>query len=174
MNPASPPEEPLRNATPTGRALVLRSPRRQPARRRLWPALLLVLLAGGLALYTGFDRLGGVPFSLQIDGEQVVQGVDLASVSPGHRLAVVAGVLLALLLLAVLLPLTLLLLALAVVGVLLLVLGAPLLAVALAVTLVLALVASPLVLMGLLLWWLLRALRRPARATATGSATIPA
>lgn len=142
-----------------------------PRRRLAWRIALLVLLvgllAGGVALYTGFDRYAGVPLTVVIDDEAVVNVADMAGVTPGHRLVLVAGALAALLVAAVVvatvLPLTLLLVLLCVAGVLLLVLGAPLLA----VSLVLAVVASPLIVLGLLLWWLLR---RPRRAAAAAPA----
>ena len=129
---------------------------------RPWRTAFLVLLALGLlALLSIYQQLGsaygdlaGTPVSVVIDGEEVFNGLSLPSVSPLQMFVAACGVLLAALLVALIVP-TVLLLTLLLVGVvLLLALGAPLLLAGAGILLLL----SPLILMGLLAWWLLKAL----------------
>lgn len=149
------------NTTTPGTALVpYQAPRaRRPWGRWLLGLMLLSLLLVGVALYAGFDELRGMPVSVVIDGEEVGHDLDLGALPAGHKLTLVACVLVALVItavvLAVVLPLTLVVVAAIILLVLLAVIGAPLLA----VLLVLAVVASPLLAIGLLAWWALR----PAR-----------
>ena len=135
---------------------------RAPSRRTwrwLVPAiLLLAALAAALSIYEQFGHFSGQPVSLVIDGEEVLHDWDVGQWAPLDK-AVAAGALafglvivLAVLLLVV--PLTLLLIAGIVLAVLLGALGLPLLLVGGVALLVL----SPLLVLGLLAWWLLKAL----------------
>ena len=127
-----------------------------PARRRRWPlalALLALLVAGVLAFaWHSVEALGTLPVNIVIDGESVAEGVDLAGLALPEKLALVAAIALALLIVLVVLPVALLTGLASVLLVLLMVVGLPLMA-ALAV---LALVLSPLLLVVWLLWRLLR------------------
>ncbi|MBL0087608.1 MAG: hypothetical protein IPP87_18820 [Ideonella sp.] len=147
-------------------ALVVASraavPRPALRRARPWRTAFLVLsvltLLGLFWLYQqlapAFGSLSGAPLSVVIDGDEVFNGLSLPSFSPLEQLVAVAGVLLAALLVAVIVP-TVLLFTLLTVGVVLLcALGVPLLLASAGVLLLL----SPLILMGLLAWWLLKAL----------------
>ena len=121
----------------------------------------LVVVLAALALHDGLAQWQWPPMSIVIDGEDISGSFD--SLSGDQQATVALAVLLGLLVALVVVPLTLLLVALFVAVVVLFALGLPLLA----VTAVAALLLSPLVLLGLLVWWALRPSRRPA-----GSATM--
>jgi hypothetical protein len=148
-------------------------PEQRPLRRtrRAWRilALLLVLaLVLAAAAWQGLHALDTSHVHVMVDGDEVLHGAALADMRPGqHVLAVlvVAAIFLALMLVV---PLLLLTVAVVVLPILLLVFGLPLVAVlAIAAT-----VLAPLALVGLLAWWLIRALWRdnkaPPSATMTG------
>jgi hypothetical protein len=137
-------------------------PRPTARKARPWRTAFFVLLALSLlallAIYqqlgSAYGDLSGTPLSVVIDGEEVFNGLSLPAVSPWQMFVAACAVLLAMLLVAVIVP-TVLLFTLLLVGVvLLLALGAPLLVAGAGVLLLL----SPLILMGLLAWWLLKAL----------------
>lgn len=121
----------------------------------------LVVVLAALALHDGLAQWQWPPMSIVIDGEDISGSFD--SLSGDQQATVALAVLLGLLVALVVVPLTLLLVALFLAVVVLFALGLPLLA----VTAVAALLLSPLVLLGLLVWWALRPSRRPA-----GSATM--
>jgi hypothetical protein len=125
-------------------------------------SLVVLLLTGWIAmglwswLYGGLPEL---PFPVSINGHDLGlwwQQLDAAlrALQPDQRVAVAAALALAILLVAVLVPLALLLVLATALGV---------------VMLLLALLSSPLWLLGLLLWWLLKpaATAPPAVAGAT-------
>lgn len=125
-------------------------------RRRRWPwvlALLAALAAGVLLVaWHGVEALGMVPLNIVIDGERVAEGLDLAAMALPEKLALVAAIAFAMLVLLVVLPVALLTGLASVLLVLMLVVGLPLVA----VLAVVALVLSPLLLVIWLLWRLLR------------------
>jgi hypothetical protein len=132
-------------------------------------ALLFVLaLAAAAAVWQGLQSLDMDHVRVIVDGDEMLHGAALGSLSPGqHVLAVVAiaGVCFALL---VAVPVLLLTAAIVVLPILLLALGLPLVVV-LAIG---ALLMTPLALVGLLCWWLIRAVLRDSKpgpsATMTG------
>lgn len=123
----------------------------------------LVLVLAALALHDGLASWQWPPMHIVIDGEDISGSFGFDTLSGDQQATVALAVLLGLLVALVVVPLTLLLLALFLAVVLVLALGLPLLA----VTAVAALMLSPLLLLGLLVWWALRPSRRPA-----GSATM--
>jgi hypothetical protein len=139
-------------------------------RSALAGGFVLLLIAAGFALYIGLDHLPGMPVSLVIDGVEVARDLDPGQLSAGHKLTLVAAVLLTVLIvvlvLSVVLPLALALVVLAIGLALLAGLGTPLLA----VLVVLALLASPFLIIGALVWGLMRLARRDR--TGGPSATI--
>ena len=123
--------------------------------RRRWPialgVLLLLALAAVLLAWGAISALQPMPLSISIDGERIVEGIDLAAMPPEHQLAL-AGILAFVLLSAlIVLPMALLMTMLGLLLAALAVIGLPLLA-ALAL---LGLLLSPLLLAGWLLWKLL-------------------
>ncbi len=133
-------------------AIPLPVPHRRP-RRWPWVLALMALLAFGAAMlgWGLVEAVHPLPLSVTIDGERVVEGLDLAGLPPAHKVVLAAVVAVALLLAVVLVPVALaltlgllLLLLLLAVGLPLLVAGA-----------LLALLLSPLLLLGWLLWALL-------------------
>jgi hypothetical protein len=136
----------------------------RPARRR-WPialALMALAVLAAIALaWNLVDAIDVVPVSLTVDGERVLDGLDLAALPPAHRFALVALVVFAALTLLLAVPIALLLLLLALALVLLLPLTVALAA--------LALVLSPLWLLGWLAWRALRPSAAPAGSTTIGT-----
>lgn len=124
-------------------------------RRRRWPlalATLLVLAAGALLLaWSGIQALAPVPLNISIDGERIVDGLDLASMPPEHHLMLAAGLAFALLAALIIVPMAVLLTLLGLVLAALAIVGLPLLA----AVAVLAIVLSPLLLLVWLVWKLL-------------------
>jgi hypothetical protein len=127
-----------------------------PASRRYWPLMLVMLAVTALALLTvawsAIDALGSMPVHITVDGEELVQGLDLASMPPAHRIVLAAVIVFALLAALVVLPVALLMALAGVVLAAFAVVGLPLLAAAAVV----AVVLSPLWLLGWLLWRALR------------------
>jgi hypothetical protein len=126
------------------------APRRKPWR---WWMPAMLLLAGLLAtvlIYQQFDHFSSPPVSLVIDGVEVLHDWDVGQWAPLHKAmaagALALGLVITLALLLLVVPLTLLLVAGIVLAALLGALGLPLL------------VLSPLLVLGLLAWWLLKAL----------------
>jgi len=123
-------------------------------------ALLFVLaLAVAAAVWQGLQSLDMNHVHVIIDGDEVLHGAALGSLSSGqHVLAVlaIAGVCFALL---VAVPVLLLTVAIVVLPILLLALGLPLVV----VLSIGALLMAPLALVGLLCWWLIRALLRDSK-----------
>lgn len=126
-------------------------PMSAPRRRRRWPWVLggMALLAFGAALlgWALVEAVNPVPVSLTIDGERIVEGLDLAGLPPAHKVVLAAVVAVALLLAVVLVPVALVLSLGLLALLLLLAVGLPLLVAGA----VLALVLSPLLLLGWLL-----------------------
>jgi phosphoglycerol transferase MdoB-like AlkP superfamily enzyme len=134
------------------------APRRKPWR---WWMPAMLLLAGLLAtvlIYQQFDHFSSPPVSLVIDGVEVLHDWDVGQWAPLHKAmaagALALGLVITLALLLLVVPLTLLLVAGIVLAALLGALGLPLLLVGGVALLVL----SPLLVLGLLAWWLLKAL----------------
>ncbi len=117
-------------------------------RRRRWPLVLgalLLLALGALALVWNLvDAVDVVPVSLTIDGERVIDDIDLAGLSPAHRMMLVALLAFAVLTAVLAVPVALLMALIALALALLLPVGIGLAA--------LAVVTSPLWLLGWLLW----------------------
>jgi hypothetical protein len=128
--------------------------------------LFVLALALAAAAWHGLQALDTSHLRVVVDGEEVLHGGTLAALRPEQHL--LAVLLVATLCFALLLAVPLLLLAVAVV-----VLPVVLLAIGLPLVVVLAIAAvllAPLALLGLLGWWLVRALWRENKATT--SATI--
>jgi hypothetical protein len=126
-----------------------RPSREAPARRRRrWPlalGTLLLLALGALALVWNLvDAVDVVPVSLTIDGERVVDDIDLAGLSPAHRTVLVLLLAFAVLTAVLAVPVALLMALIALALALLLPVGIGLAALAVA--------TSPLWLLGWLLW----------------------
>ena len=122
------------------------------APRRRWPLALttLVLLALGAVLlaWAAVSALNPVPVSLNIDGEQIFTGLDLASMPPAHKVVLAALLAFAMLAALVIVPVALMLGLVALMVGLLALVGLPLLVAAA----VLAVVLAPLWLLGWLVW----------------------
>jgi hypothetical protein len=158
----------------------------RPRRRTGWVWVLfclglLMLLA--LAFYVGIDQLvatwGAVPLDITIDGEQVVRGLQLGDLSEGHKLTVVATLLVLAVLLALVLPILLVALLVSLIVLALLVaavaVGAPMLAAGAVVAVLGLLVVLPVLLLWRLVRWLLhgdRPAQAPQQALPAPSATI--
>lgn len=140
------------------------------SRRALRVLALLCVLALALALATwqGLHSLDMSHVHVVVDGDEILDGATLGPLQPGQH--VLAVLLVAALFLALMLVVPLLLLAVAavVLPILLLAFGLPLVVV-LAIA---AILLAPLALVGLLVWWLVRALWRenkvPPSATMAG------
>ncbi len=115
---------------------------------------LVITVASGV--HNGLLHLNLPPVSVVIDGEEVFSGLDFGSLPAGEVAGWVGCITLLVLVAVVVLPLTLLGLLALLLMVVMVALGLPLLAVG-AVAL---LVFSPLLLLGLLLWWLLKPSRK--------------
>lgn len=117
-------------------------------RQRRWPlvlAVLSLLALGALALaWNLVDAVGVVPVSLTIDGERVIDDIDLAGLSPAHRAVLVVLLAVAVLTAVLAVPVALLMALIALALALLLPVGIGLAA--------LAVVTSPLWLLGWLAW----------------------
>jgi hypothetical protein len=178
-----------RQGVPVRGACRPRISRPRPTHGRALVTLLLGLLLVallGLALWAGLERLvmgwGEVPVNITIDGEPVVRGLQLGSISEMERLALVLVALVLLLVLALLLPVLLVVVVAVALAVLLaalvVALGAPAIAAASAVLAIGVFVVAPIVLLARLLRRLLSgAPQRPAAPPAPapaqdGSATI--
>lgn len=111
---------------------------------------LLALLA--LGLWVMLEAAPSLPLRVSIDGEPVVDGLVLASMSGGEKLATVAALLLALLTVMLVVPLALMMALGIALLVLLMTLGLPLVA----LLVVAAALLSPLLLIGWLLWRAMR------------------
>lgn len=126
-----------------------------PRRASRWPWLmgaLMLLFVGALALaWTGLSSVHSAPFSVIVDGEHVVDNLDLSGLHPGHLLTLAAALALAMLALMVVVPLAVVIVLACVLMGVLAVVGLPLLVVAL----VLAVLLSPLWLAVWLLFKLL-------------------
>ena len=127
-----------------------------PRRRSRWPRRLLLAMALGLALLTGIALLAsqlqfGAPVHVIVDGEEIMHGFDLASLPPAHKVVFAAVVVIALLSAMVIVPLALVFGLAAVLGLVLLIVGIPLVAVLSGLLLLL----SPFILLGWLLWKLI-------------------
>ncbi len=140
-------------------------PDQRPLRRtrrtlRILGLLCVLALALATAAWQGLHSLDMAHLYVVVDGDEVLHGATLGPLQPGqHVLAVllVAAIFLALMLVV---PLLLLTLAAVVLPILLLAFGLPLVVV-LAIA---AMLLAPLALLGLLGWWLLRALWRENKA----------
>ena len=132
---------------------------RAPARRQRWlmglaalaGLLTLGVLAGGWALV---DAVGMLPVSLTIDGERVLDGIDLAGLPPDHKLALAATLLFGVLTAVLVVPMAL---------------GLLLLGLALAVLLPLAIALAALALVTAPLWLLAWALWRAVAGRPAGA-----
>lgn len=124
-------------------------------RRRRWPlvlALIGVLVFGAVMLGWGLvEAVHPMPVSVTIDGERVVEGLDLAGMPPAHKVVLAAVIACALLVAIVLVPVALMMSLGLLLLIVLLAVGLPLLAAGA----VIALVLSPLLVVGWLLWALL-------------------
>jgi hypothetical protein len=135
---------------------TLPAPHASPRRARRLPAwaialgllLALLLVAAAVLAAWAIDALPVAPISISIDGEQVLQGIDLAQLPPAHKVVLVAVLLCALLATLVIVPVALVAALGALALVLLLVVGLPLLMAGM----LLALLLSPLLLVGWLVW----------------------
>ncbi len=125
-------------------------------------AMFVSLVLGAVLVIALASLAGSIdPTMIWIDGDPM----SLAELDPGHWLVAVGGVALALLIVVLVVPLAVLIplaiTAVALIGALLLVAG------------VLAMVFSPLIFAALLVWWMVRLIRRDsARTRAAGGATI--
>ena len=95
-----------------------------------------------------------------IGGDEVSAGTSLAGLQPGQHVLIVLAIAAACLAVMLIVPMVLLAVALVVLPILLLAFGLPLVA----VLSVAAVLLAPLALVGLLGWWLIRALRRADRS----------
>ncbi|NRF69691.1 hypothetical protein HLB44_22045 [Aquincola sp. S2] len=129
--------------------------------------VLLVLLLAGIGLYVGLDQglaaWGDTPVRIIIDGEEIVDGLELGTLSAGGKLVLVLVLLSVGVMLALLLPMVMLLVLVVVAFALLVGLGLPLMALAA----VLLLVASPLLLLMFAIARLLQRSPRGPKASAT-------
>lgn len=134
--------------------------------RSLFPVLLVLLLLSAVALYIGLDRgleaVGDTPLRLIVDGEEIVDGLRLGTLSGGEKLMAVLVLLAVGLALALLLPMLVLFVLAVVAFALMLGLGLPMLVVAA----VLLCIASPVLLLVLMFAWMLKKAARP-RPSAT-------
>ena len=135
---------------------AVKPPLTPQTRRSKWPRRLLLAMLLGLAMLAGIALLAGnlqfgAPVHVIIDGEEIVHGFDLASLPPAHKVVFAAVVVVALLSAMVIVPLALVFGLAAILGLVLLIVGIPLVAVLSGLLLLL----SPFVLMGWLLWKLI-------------------
>ncbi len=149
-----------RQATrPATRALALRRPQPRPFARLLkwWLVASLLLVAACVAcLAIGMDQLDFTPLHIVIDGDDAGNGLTINGIGAGARVLLAIGAVMLALLLMLLVPMVLLLVIGAVAIALVAGLGLPLVA----LTLALLAVSSPLWLIGLVVWLLVR--RRPS------------
>lgn len=129
------------------------SPRRPRSR---WPLALLVLLLtllGVAALaWNVVGHMSMAPVNITIDGERVVDGLDLSAMPAAEKLVLALVVGLALMSALVVLPIALLMALAGVLVAIVAVIGLPMLV----VLVVLAVLLSPLLLLVWLIWWALR------------------
>lgn len=142
-----------------------------------WFAISAVIaLVCVVGLFTALNHIGDTPMHVIVDGEEVGSGIHLSlgAMPVAHQVAAACAIVLAVVILLFVVPLTVVIGLLAVVLALVAGLGLPLIALALAFTVV----TSPIWLVGVLVWMVVRANRRAAAlaaaAAASGSATIRA
>jgi hypothetical protein len=143
------------NATPS----IARSRRPRRAIRLLGLLLVLALLVAA-AVWQGLQSIDPGHLHVVIDGAEVVAGTSLADLRPAHHVLVALAIALVCLTLLLIVPMVLLAVAIVALPVLLLAFGLPLVA----VLSVAALLLAPLAVVGLLAWWLVRALWRDDKA----------
>jgi hypothetical protein len=167
-NAPEPDDRPISRAD-TPQPLALRP---QPSRTgrliRWWLAIsFLAVVACVVCLVIGMNQFDFAPLHIVIDGDEVTNGVTINGVTEGAKVMLAIGAVMMALLLLLLIPMVLLLVMGAVAIALVAGIGLPLVAVALAFLVV----SSPLWLIGLVLWLILR--RRPSPRH-TPSATMSA
>ena len=118
---------------------------------------IVIVLACIVCLAIGLGNTDVTPVHIFIDGDDVSSGLSIAGVGTGLKIVLAAGVVLLAIALLLLVPLLLLLVVGAVALALVAGLGMPLIA----LTLALAVVSSPLWLLGMFVWLVVR--RRPAQ-----------
>ncbi len=135
---------------------------------RVLGLLFLLALVLAAAVWQGLQAIDMSHVHVVVDGDEVLHGATLGPLQPGQHLLAVLVVATIFLALMLVVPLLLLAVAVVVLPILLLALGLPLVVV-LAIA---ALLLAPLALVGLLVWWLVRALWRehqpPRSATMAG------
>jgi len=134
-------------------------------RARRWLRVLGLLLVLALAMaalaWHGLQSLAPSHLHIVVDGDEVMQGATaLADLQPGTQVLAVLAIAATCFAMLLAVPLLLLAVAVVVLPVLLLALGVPLIVVLSVATLLMA----PLALLGLLAWWLIRALIRDNKA----------
>ena len=128
---------------------------------RLLALLFVLALAVAAAVWQGLQSLDLGQVHVMVDGDEVMHGAAIGNLSPGQHLLAVLAIAAVCFALIVAVPMLLLAVAIVVLPILLLALGLPLV-----VVLSLgALLLTPLALVGLLCWWLIRALLRDKKAT---------
>jgi len=126
--------------------------------------VLVIALAAALSLAAYFNE---IPRDLlvTVDGEQI----DLRGLTAGHAWLIFGAVVLACVIVVVVVPLALLF----GIGVPLMLAGLGVIAALLCATVAVAVVGSPVILLGLLLWWVLRP-KKPAMPAASSTPAAPA
>lgn len=139
-------------------------------------ASLFVSAIAIVCLVTALGHLGDVPMHVVVDGEEVGGGVNIAlgSLPAAHQVALVSALVLAVVVMLLVVPLVIVIVLGAVVVAVVAGVGLPLIAVAAAFLVA----TSPIWVVGLLVWMVVRANRRAAAAAraaqAAGSATVGA
>jgi hypothetical protein len=144
----------MNNTTTTARA--------RPARRalRLFGLLLVLALLMAAWAWQGLQSIDPGHLHVVVDGDEISAGTSLAGLQPGAQVLVVLAITAACLLAILIVPIVLLAVAIVALAILLLAFGLPLVA----VLCVAAVLLAPLALVGLLAWWLIRALLRSNKA----------
>lgn len=135
---------------------------------RWWLALsVLAFIACALSVLLGFAHAGFAPLHIVVDGDDITNGITINGLSDGGQALLAIGALMLALLLILLIPVVIFLIVGSVLVAVVCGIGVPLLLLALA----LAAVTSPLWMVGLLIWLVVR--RRPS-PTLARSATMAA
>jgi hypothetical protein len=140
-------------------------PEQRPLRRshralRILALLFVLALVLAAAAWQGLHSLDMSHLHVVVDGDEVMNGAALGSLQPGQHVLAILVVAATFLTLVLVVPLLLLAVAAVVLPILLLAFGLPLVL----VLTIAAMLLAPLTLIGLLGWWLIRALWRENKA----------